>query len=445
MPGTPSPTSISPKLQRLAELARTDREMVFTTLAHVIDLDFLREAYRRTRKDGAVGIDGQTAAEFAEDLEGNLAQLLDAFKSGRYRAPAVRRVYIPKGDGRQRPLGIPAFADKVLQRAVAMALEPIYEPVFLDCSHGFRPGRRAHDALQAIWDTVMAMRRGCWVIEADISGFFDHVDHGHLRTVFAQRVRDGVITRTIGKWLKAGVLEDGAIRRSQRGTPQGGVISPLLANIYLHDVLDRWFHDEVLPRLRGQAKLVRYADDFVILFEEESDARRVFDVLPRRFAKYGLELHPDKTRLLRFDPPSRPRSPSDPSPRSFEFLGFCHFWDRSRRGKWIVRKKTAAQRLRRSLRAIHDLCRRMRHLPLRRQRALLTSRMRGHYSYFGVTGNSRALSSFYMGVKRSWRYWLSRRSRASVPWARFHRLFEHWTLPFPIIVHRAPSRSERVV
>ena len=292
MPGKSSPISVSTKLQRIAELARHSPSMVLTTLAHHIDEEFLREAYRRTRKDGAPGVDRQTAEEYAAELESNLRSLLDRFKSGTYRAPPVKRVHIPKGDGKKtRPIGIPTFEDKVLQRAVSMVLEAIYEQEFHDCSYGFRPGRSAHQALQALWETLTKMQGG-WVLELDIQGFFDSLDHGHLRSFLDQRVRDGVLRRTIDKWLKAGVMEDGVVSFPDSGSPQGGVISPLLANVYLHEVLDDWFEKQVRPRLAGHAVLIRYADDVVIAFSSEADARRVMDVLPKRFGKYGLTPKP---------------------------------------------------------------------------------------------------------------------------------------------------------
>ena len=263
-------------------------------------MEWLREAHRRTRKDGALGIDGQRAGAYAVELDENLHSLLDRAKSGMYRAPPVRRVNIPKGNGETRPLGIPTFEDKVLQRAVAMVLGAVYEQDFLDCSYGFRPKRSAHQALDALQDAATRMYGG-WVIELDIRKYFDSIDHERLREVLDGRVRDGVIRRLIGKWLNAGVMEAGELRSSsEAGTPQGGVISPLLANIFLHEVLDVWFDQQVKPRLRGRAMLVRYADDAVVLFQYEDDAKRVMEVLPKRFGKYGLALHPEKTRLVPF-------------------------------------------------------------------------------------------------------------------------------------------------
>jgi RNA-directed DNA polymerase len=313
-------------------LAKQSPQMAFTSLAHLMDIDWLKEAYRRTRKDGAVGVDGVTAEEYEQDLEGNLQRLLDRAKSGTYRAPPVRRVHIPKGGSttETRPLGIPTLEDKILQRAVVMLLEPIYEQDFLDCSYGFRPRRSAHQALESFRNQMMNCRGG-WVLEVDLRKFFDNLDHGHLRKFLRLRVRDGVLLRLIDKWLKAGVMEDGSVSHPDAGTPQGGVVSPLLSNVFLHYVLDQWFEQEVKPRMRDRAFLIRYADDFVIGFRDQRDAHRVMEVLPKRVGKYGLSVHPTKTKLVPFRPPSsttRSRSASrDDRPGTFDLLGFTHFWD----------------------------------------------------------------------------------------------------------------------
>jgi RNA-directed DNA polymerase len=428
--------NISTKLQRIAELARKAPQLAIRTLAHHIDVEFLREAYQQTRKDGAVGVDDQTAADYAVNLEGNLQSLLDRFKSGTYYAPPVRRVEIPKGDGTTRPLGIPTFEDKVLQRAAAMVLNAVYEQDFLNCSYGFRPGRSAHQALEALWNATMKVGGG-WVIEIDIRHYFDSVGHGHLRAILEQRVRDGVIRRTIDKWLNAGVQQDGAVRYPDGGTPQGGVISPLLANVYLHEVLDVWFEQEVRPRLDGSASLIRYADDAVMVFAREADARRVMNVLPKRFAKYGLTLHPEKTKLIDF---RRPTGNGD-GPDSFDVLGFTHFWGRSRKGNWAVQRKTSRSRFGRALQRVAEWCCKNRHLPVREQHKMLVAKVRGHYNYFGITGNSRALGRFLHEVKRAWRKWLHRRSnRARMTWDRFNLLISRYPLPWPHIVHSVHRR-----
>lgn len=431
--------AVSTKLERIAKLAKQMPGVVLTTLAHHIDRDWLHEAYRRTRKDGAVGVDGQTAAEYAAHLEENFQSLLDRAKSGdRYHAPPVRRVHIPKGDGKKtRPIGIPAFEDKVLQRAVAMVLEAVYEQDFLDCSYGFRPRRSAHQALQAVWKQAMDLG-SCWVLEADIEDFFGSVDLAQMREILHQRVQDGVLLRLIGKWLKAGVMEDGRVYRPESGVPQGGVISPILSNVYLHEVLDQWFANQVKPRLKGRAHLTRFADDFVMVFEMEEDARRVQEVLPKRFGKYGLRLHPDKTRLVHFAPPrSGPPPPEMETQRgrSFDLLGFTLYWGRSRKGRWVVMQKTARDRLRRSLRRVTMWSREHRHDALKEQCVALSRKLQGHYAYYGVTGNFRSLLQYFDEVRRIWKKWLSRRNSRGLDWERMLAILEVFPLPRPRIVH----------
>jgi group II intron reverse transcriptase/maturase len=433
---------ISTKLQRIAKLAHDAPELAFTTLAHHLDLAWMREAYRRTRKDGATGVDGQSAEQYAERLEENLRSLLERAKSGTYRAPPVRRVHIPKGDGSQtRPIGIPTFEDKVLQRAVAMLLEAIYEADFAPFSFGFRPERSAHQALDLLRDSIMEMSGG-WIVEVDIRKFFDSVDHERFREVLRRRVRDGVVLRLIGKWLNAGVLEGLELVYPGLGTPQGGVISPLLANVFLHDVVDVWFVRDVQPRLSGRAQLVRYADDMVFVFERGDDAKRVFDVLPKRFGEYGLTLHPEKTRMVKFTrPPRRPPGQGgdhgDEGSDTFDFLGFTHHWGQSRAGNTVVKRRTAKDRFSRGLRRAKEWCREHRHDPLRAQQQGLARKLRGHYAYFGITANYAAIARFLYEVKRTWRKWLSTRSRdGRYTWRRMTALLERLPLPAPRIVRR---------
>ena len=430
--------TVSTRCQRIAELAQRHPTMRLTTLAHHIDLDFLCVAFARTRKDGATGIDGQTARQYAESLDENLRSLLDRAKSGTYQASPVRRTYIPKGNGELRPLGIPTFEDKVLQRAVAMVLGAVYEQDFHDCSYGFRPKRSAHQALEVLWQKTMRMRK-CWIVELDIRKFFDHLDHRHLREMLGQRIGDGVLLRLIGKWLKAGVMEGGNWHAVTEGSPQGGVISPLLANVYLHGVLDTWFAQEVQPRMHGASFLVRFADDAVLGFSSEEDARRVLEVLPKRFARFGLELHPTKTRLVAFGAQTAHREPDDrseDSPGTFTFLGFTHYWGRSRRGAMVVQRKTAGSRLTRSLKAIREWCAKHRHEPLPEQHQQLTRKLQGHYAYYGITGNGRSLNLFFLQATRAWKAWLSRRSqKAYLNWQKFNALLSRYRLPPPKIIH----------
>jgi len=435
MAGRSSPGVVSTKLQRIAKLAREAPDMVLTTLAHHIDIEWLREAYRLTRKSGAVGVDGQSAAAYAENLEENLRLLLERFKSGTYKAPPVRRAYVPKEEGKKsRSIGVPTFGDKVLQRAVVMVLEAVYEQDFLDCSYGCRPGRSAHQALEVLRQGLRKIGGG-WVVEVDVQRFFDMLDHGHLRRFLELRVRDGVLRRAIDKWLKAGVFEDGSVQYPDMGTPQGGVVSPVLANVYLHCVVDLWFEKVVKPRLVGRAFLIRYMDDIVFVFSAEKDAHRVMEVLSKRLGKYGLRLHPEKTRLLRFRPPEEHVGRDQPH-GSFDFLGFTHYWGRSLRGSWVIKRRTAKDRFRRALKKIGQWCRENRHRPLAEQRRVLAWKLRGHYQYYGITGNGEALPRFFMAVVHLWRKWLSRRSQcARLNWETFNRLLQRYPLPTPVLVH----------
>lgn len=440
MTGTKSLDEISTRQERIAELAR--RFETLTTLNHHVDEAWLREAYRRTRKDGAAGVDGQSAQQYAEKLEENLRSLLARAKTGTYRAPAVRRVHIPKGNGETRPIGIPTFEDKVLQRAIAMVLEAVYEQDFLPCSYGFRPGRNPHQCLQALRDEARK-RAGGWVLEIDIRKFFDTIPRPTLLEVLSKRVRDGVVLRLVGKWLHAGVMEQGAVTHPEAGTPQGGVISPLLANIFLHEVLDSWFEREVRPRLKGQAHLFRYADDAVMLFEREKDARRVLEVLPKRFGKYGLTLHPEKTKLVRFHRPDRvpPWDWDDgKGPGTFDFLGFTHHWKRRPNGHWVLLRRTMRGRFARALKAVSDWLKRNRHRPLEEQQRALAQRLRGHYGYYAIPGNVKSAGSFLYQVRRAWKRWLERRSdKARMGWVGMTRILERYPLPAPQMRARSES------
>jgi group II intron reverse transcriptase/maturase len=443
MAGSSTPGDVSTKQARIAQLAKQMPEKAMRSLAYHMDLAWLQEAYRRTRKDGAAGIDGQTAAEFEEDLDANLRSLLDRAKSGTYRAPPVRRVYIPKGDGsKTRPIGIPTLEDKVLQRAVVMLLEPVYEQDFYDFSYGFRPRRSPHDAVETLGKAIHGMGGG-WVLEVDVQSYYDTLDHKELRSVLRQRVVDGVVVRLIGKWLRAGVMEGGSVRYSELGVPQGGVISPLLSNIYLHEVLDKWWVQEVLPRMRGRAVLVRFADDFVMVFSSKEDAFRVYKALPQRLDRFGLTLHPEKTRLVRF---RRPPGGGGPKRGSFDFLGFTFYWGRSRRGRWILKQKTAKDRFSRAMRRMNEWLRGARHLPVKRQAEALGRKLRGHFNYYGIRHNSEALGQFHYRVRRRWCYWLSRRTQKShsgMTWEKFNRLLTRYPLPPPRLAKRWRRRDQR--
>jgi len=424
-------------------MARTHRDRAFASLHHVLDLEWMLEAYRTTRKDGATGIDGITAADYAERLEANLLDLLDRIKSGRYQAPPVRRTYIPKADGSQRPLGIPTFEDKVAQRAIVMLLDAIYEQDFLPCSHGFRPGRSAHGALHDLRTALMTQGMR-WVLDIDIKRYFDTISHDHLRSFLDRRVTDGVVRRMIDKWLKAGVLEDGSLSYKTEGTPQGGVISPLLANIFLHHVLDEWVAEVMAPRLKGRYILVRYADDLVMAFEDHLDAGRVFRALGQRLNRFGLTLHPDKSRFIdfRFRRPGGQCHPAT-SGSTFDFLGFTHVWGKSLKGKDVVRQVTAKGRFARSLSAVTEWCQHNRHLSIREQHARLSAMLRGHYGYYGITGNGRRIRWYLHQVERIWKKWLSRRGRhGNFRWDRLRELLHRHPLPPARIMRQYAVPSE---
>lgn len=424
---------VSTRREQIANNAKNLPDASFSSLAHHIDLYWLYHAMMRTRRDGAVGVDNQTAEEYRREIGANLRSLLERAKSGQYRAPAVKRVYIPKAGGKElRPIGIPTYEDKVLQRAVQMVLEPIYEREFYDFSYGFRPGKSAHDAIETLWQATMKVGGG-WIIDLDISKFFDTLDHAKLREILKRRVCDGVIMRLIGKWLNAGIMEDGVVHYSEEGTPQGGVISPLLSNIYLHEVLDRWFAEVVRPRLKGKAFLIRYADDAVIGCTCEEDAKRILDVLPKRFEKYGLRIHPEKTRLVDFN---RPSGAVSKGPGNFSFLGFKHLWVKSRKGTWVVGRKTDGKRLARALKAMAQWCRKNLHKSVGEQHRILSIKLRGHYGYYGITMNFRSLGRFYAGVRLIWYRWLCRRSdKPKLPLRKFLQYLRHSPLPTPQVVH----------
>ena len=339
----------------------------------------------------------------------------------------------------QCEVDVPTFEDKVAQRAVAMLLEAIYEQDFHPHSFGFRPGRSAHQALKELQKRPTFWQY-CWVIEADIESFFDTIDHAQLRSVLDQRVRDGVIRRLIDRWLKAGVMEKGSIRLSELGTPQGGVISPLLANIFLNVVLDQWFHWDILRRMKGRGQVIRYADDFVLLFQQEIDARRVMAVLSKRFGRFGLRLHPEKTRLLSFNSPRLGLQRAQRQ-RSFDFLGFTHYWARSRNGNWVVKQRTAKDRFSRTLIRLKERCRRMRHGPVAQQHFVLNRALKGHYNYFGITGNGDALSRVHHEAERIWCRSLARRNSKRFAWERYKALLERYPLP-PANPPKSVSPSE---
>ena len=424
---------MSPQLQKVAERAKQEPDGQFHALAHLLDELALFRAYHRQREDAAMGVDGITKEDYGQDLVGNLRDLHERLKTKRYRHQPIRRVHIPKDNGKTRPLGISAFEDKIVQDAVREVLQAVYEQDFLDCSYGFRPGRSAHDAVRALHRVA---DRGVmnWVLEADIVSFFDSVDRTALRRMLQERVADGSLLRLVSKCLHVGVLDGEEYSTPDTGTAQGSILSPLLGNIYLHYVLDLWFTQEVQPRLRGQACLVRYADDLVICFEHRDDAERVREVLPQRMQRYGLTLHPDKTRLVPFQRPVLAQQGGKGS-ATFDFLGFTLYWRRTRGGRWRLACKTRRARLGRAIQAVYAWCRGQRHEEVVVQHAGLRSRLQGHYNYFGVNGNLKALACLLWHARRAWYKWLNRRSpRTRWTWERFQDLLRDFSLPNPRVI-----------
>ncbi len=428
-----SSLTVSTKLARIAEQSKRNAAMVFTTLAHHMDKDFLLEAFYQLRRDAAAGIDRMTVAEYEVGLEGRIADLHRRLVAKEYRAQPARRVWIPKSDGGQRGLAILVLEDKIVQRAVAMLLEAIYEPYFHGFSYGFRKGHSAHEAL--IFLRQQSLELGInWIIDADIQKFFDTITWEHLRAILQKRVKDGSILRLIGMWMHVGVLEAGQVVTSDEGVPQGAPISPILANIFLHVVLDDWFQKEVRPRMKGSCFLVRFADDFVAGFALKSEAERVYEVLPKRFERFGLRIHPEKSRLVQF---SRPYWKQGKGPGSFAFLGFTHYWDRTRSGGWTIKRKTLGKRLSRFLIGIGQWCKENLHENIAEQYQILSAKLRGHYQYYGIRGNYKMLEIAHQRTRVIWKQWLGRRnSKDRMSWEKFMtRVQQQFALPVPRIIH----------
>ena len=432
MTATQLAEAMSPAFLKVVERAKRDPKVQFLSLAHLVDEAALKRAFGRIRKDAAVGVDGITKEKYGEELERNVLRLHQRLKTLQYRHQPIRRVHIPKDKGKTRPIGISSVEDKIVQGALHEVLEAVYEPVFHDGSYGFRPGRGQHDALRALEGPLFKGEIN-WILEADIQGFFDSIDRKMLMEILRERILDGRLLRFIGKCLHVGILDGEEYSEPSEGTVQGSVLSPILGNVYLHHVLDSWFERDVRPRLQGKACLVRYADDFIIGFQREDDAKRVLDVLRRRFERFALTLHPDKTRLLPFRRPD-PGAPGGKGPATFDFLGFTVHWRRGRKGYWLPSFKTRTARLRRSIMAVADWCRSHRHLSVSEQHAALKRRVNGHYNYFGVNGNIRSLEIFAYHVRRAWQKWLGRRGqRERLTWDRFTELHRAYPLPVPTI------------
>jgi RNA-directed DNA polymerase len=443
---TQSQQALQRALDRVRQVASRDREERFTALwHHVYNVDRLREAYLSLDRRAAAGVDGETWQAYGEDLEGKLRDLSERLKRGAYRAKPVRRVFIPKADGRQRPIGVPVLEDKIVQRAAVEVLNAVYEADFLGFSYGFRPGRNQHDALDAL--TVgIETKKVNWVLDADIRGFFDAIAHEWLVRFVEHRIADRRVLRHVKKWLNAGVLEDGRLKRPVEGTPQGGSISPLLANIYLHYALDLWAQQWRRRHGRGDMIIVRYADDFIVGFEHRSDAERFLHELEERLQKFGLELHPDKTRLLEFGryAAERREKRGDGKPETFDFLGFTHICAKKRNGRFVVKRKTARKKRRSKLRELKNELRRRLHQRPHQVGVWLQSVLRGHYRYYGVPLNYAALKAIRYAVEWLWYRALCRRSqRKALNWTRMRERYSRKWLPRPRIHHPWPDQRLR--
>lgn len=435
-PLSPNSMRFSTKLKTLAERARRIRHEPLRTMVHYIDHEWLKESWKRIRKGAAFGIDEVSAREYEKDLDSNLNRLLEDLKRGRYRAQPVKRVYIPKADGSQRPLGIPTIEDKVAQRAVGLMVSAIFEQEFLPMSYGFRQGKNAHQAVEAV-KAAIATRKVSWVVDADIKSFFDEMDHRWLMKFVGHRIGNKPILRLVGKWLKAGVMEEGNLSKVSTGAPQGGVISPALANIYLHYVIDLWYEKVVKKHMRGETHGFRYADDILFCFQYRQDAIRFMQALRGRLSKFGLRLNEEKSRLLRFGRyAERDRKIRGEKRATFQFLGFTFYNKLSRNSKYTVGLRTASKRLSRSMNAVTSWCKENRHQPLEWQRRYLNSVLSGHYLYYGVTGNFRSVAAFYRHAIWAWHRYLSRRSqRAYIRWEKFRQILKDHPLVKPRIVH----------
>lgn len=428
------------QVERIGKRAKEKTRERFDNLLSAIKTPLLKEAYQRLRKDAASGVDEVTWEEYGEHLDARLLELQDRIHRGSYHPQPVRRVHIAKGDGGTRPLGIPTLEDKLVQQAARLVLEPIYEREFLGFSYGYRPGRSAHGALNAVG--VAISKKTSWVLDADIRSFFDTIDHGWLQQFIEHRIGDKRMVRLLMKWLHAGVLEEGALHAVEKGTPQGGIISPLLANLYLHYVLDLWANQWRKRHARGEVYIVRYADDLVMGFQYEQDARAMREALASRLAKFGLELHPDKTRVIRFGRFALQNSGLDgrKRPATFDFLGLTHIAGVDRHGRFLLRRRTSRKKRNAKLASLREEMRKRRHEPVRAQRTWLASVLHGHYRYYGVPTNLRALHQFRERVRAAWHRQLQRRSQRAT-WTReqLTKFEKHFPLPLPRLHHPWPS------
>jgi group II intron reverse transcriptase/maturase len=442
-PYTEMETLTLTKLALISERARRESKCQFTSLAHLLDEGFLAACYYRLGRDRASGIDGVTWKAYGEDLDENLKDLVFRLKGKRYKPQPSRRTYIPKDKDSKRPLGLPALEDKIVQKGIAWILEVIYEADFLDCSYGFRPNRSCHQAIDAV-DKLIMTKPINHIVEADIKGFFDNVSHEWMMRGLQVRVKDPSFLLLIQRFLKAGYMEGGVFVETEEGTPQGGNLSPMLSNIFLHYVLDLWFEKKIRPQLRGESYLVRYADDWLCLVRYQEDARYIERALRERFKKFGLELHPEKTRVISFGPYERENAVRQKRrANTFDFLGFTHYCAKSRKGRFLVGRKTSCKKFRMKCKDMNQWLKAVRNADkVKNWWPILQAKLRGHYQYYGVSGNMQALNRFYTITTRLTFKWLNRRSqRNSFNWEGFHKYLEHYPLPKPRIVHNIYTLS----
>ena len=443
MPYTEMDNITPAKLALISERARKDPKFQFTSLAHLLNDGFLKECYFSLGRDRASGIDGVSWKEYGERLDENISDLVARLKAKRYKPKPSRRVYIPKDEHSKRPLGLASLEDKIVQKGIAQILEAIYEQDFLNCSYGFRPNRSCHQALDRVDKTIMESRIN-YVIEADIRRFFDNVSHDWMMRCLQVRIKDPSLLLLIRRFLKAGYVDAGEFVLTTEGTPQGSNFSPIISNIFLHYVLDLWFEKKIKPRGRGACQLVRYADDYICMVQHVDDARHIEQAMRERFAKFGLELHPDKTRVIAFNKRAANRVKGNKhSVRTFDFLGFTHYWGKSRRGNWTLCRKTSAKGFRKSCKEMNEWLRQVRcAAKLREWWPILQAKLRGYYQYYGISGNRRAIERYHYVAKRLIFKWLNRRSqKASFDWGGFNAYLEHYPLPEPRIVHHLYTLS----
>ena len=426
------------KLSLITGHAQRDQAFKFTSLAHLLDVEYLRDCYQSLNRNRAVGIDNISWEEYGAELDKNLERLVSRLKAKKYKPIPARRVYIPKNEKESRPLGIPALENKIVERGITWILESIYEQDFLGCSYGFRPKRNCHQALKQLNDLIM-LQPVNHIVEADIKGFFDSVDHDKLMDFIRIRITDTALLNLIGKFLKAGYIDDGQLVKLDKGTPQGSILSPMLANIFLHYVLDEWFEATVKSHVRGFCELVRYADDFVCVVRYTDDAERIEQALKNRFSKYGLEIHPTKSRKITFGHFERENArKQNRKPNTFDFLGFTHYCDVSRKANFKVGRKTSRKKFSAKSREMNDWLRAIRNrFKTKDWWKILAAKLRGHYQYYGVSENYMSLTKFYNLTIKMVRKWLNRRSqKRKMSWDKFNRYLEHYPLPQPKIVHK---------